>query len=81
MSILRNELPPDDPILDFVLMNTAALLVISGVLEGDVHQGEEIIKERGPGGGMWKEGVRKARWCIETGRALQELEKFIDFTS
>ena len=81
MSILRNELPPDDPILDFVLMNTAALLVISGVLEGNDHQGEEVIKERGPGGGMWKEGVRKARWCIETGRALQELEKFIDFTN
>jgi len=81
MSILRNELPPDDPILDFVLMNTAALLVISGVLEGDGYQGEEVIKERGPGGGMWKEGVRKARWCIETGRALQELEKFIDFTN
>ena len=81
MSILRNELPPDDPILDFVLMNTAALLVISGVLESDVNQGEEFIKERGPGGGLWKEGVRKARWCIETGRALQELEKFIEFTN
>jgi anthranilate phosphoribosyltransferase len=81
MSILRNELPPDDPILDFVLMNTAALLVISGVLESDVNQGEEFIEERGPGGGLWKEGVRKARWCIETGRALQELEKFIEFTN
>jgi anthranilate phosphoribosyltransferase len=73
------KLPKDDPILHFVLMNTAALLVISGVLDGD--GGEEAIKERGPGGGMWKEGVRKARWCIESGRALQELEKFIDFTN
>jgi anthranilate phosphoribosyltransferase len=79
MSILRNELSPDDPILHFVLMNTAALLVISGVLEGD--DGEDVIKERGPGGGMWKEGIRKARWCIESGKALQELERFIDFTN
>lgn len=78
MSMLRNELAPDDPILHFVLMNTAALLAISGILEGD--EGTDVIKERGPGGGMWKEGVRKARWCIESGRALQELEKFIDFT-
>ena len=78
MSILRNELPPDDPILHFVLMNTAAFLAISGVLEGD---GEDVIKERGPGGGRWKEGVRKARWCIESGKALQELEKYIDFTN
>ena len=81
VSILRNELPPDDPILHFVLMNTAALLVISGVLEGNVDDGEQVIRERGPGGGMWKEGVRKARWCIESGRALQELEKFIDVTN
>jgi anthranilate phosphoribosyltransferase len=81
MSILRNELPPDDPILRFVLMNTAALLVISGVLDGDSGEGDKVITERGPGGGMWKEGVRKARWCIESGRALQELEKFIDVTN
>ena len=81
MGILRNELPPDDPILHFVLMNTAALLVISGVLDGSASEGEEVIRERGPGGGMWKEGVRKARWCIESGRALEEVEKFIDVTN
>jgi anthranilate phosphoribosyltransferase len=33
MSILRNELPRDDPILEFVFMNVAALLVVSGVCE------------------------------------------------
>jgi anthranilate phosphoribosyltransferase len=60
-------------------MNTAAFLAISGVLDGD--DGEDVIKERGPGGVRWKEGVRKARWCIESGKALQELEKYIDFTN
>src|SRR5204863_3760660 len=65
MSILRNELPRDDPILDFVLMNVAALLVTSGVCEADTsdmgaRDSREVIQERGPGGGRWKEGVRRA---------------------
>ncbi|KMU76415.1 anthranilate phosphoribosyltransferase, variant [Coccidioides immitis RMSCC 3703] len=67
MSILRNELPRDDPILDFVLMNVAALIVTSGVCEADTSNmgpGDDgnVIKERGPGGLRWKEGVRRARW-------------------
>jgi anthranilate phosphoribosyltransferase len=81
MSILRNELRPDDPILDFVLLNTAALLVVSGVCEGDDCKTGEVIKERGAGGQRWKEGVRKARWCIESGQALSQLEKFIEATN
>lgn len=65
MAILRNELPADHPILHFVLMNVAALLVVSGICEGE---GEEVIVERGPGYGRWKEGVRRARWCVKSGR-------------
>jgi len=81
MSILRNELGPDHPILHFVLMNVAALLVVSGVCEADTCESGQVITERGPAGGRWKEGVKKARWCIESGRALQELEKFIELTN
>jgi anthranilate phosphoribosyltransferase len=82
MSILRNELRPDDPILDFVLLNTAALLVVSGVCEADdCLMGGEVITERGAGGQRWKEGVRRARWCIESGQALAQLEKFITATN
>lgn len=81
MSILRNELRPNDPILDFVLMNTAALLVISGVCEADDCKTGEVIKERGVGGQRWKEGLRKARWCIQSGQALSQLEKFIEATN
>ena len=81
MSILRNELKPDDPILDFVLLNTAALLVISGVCEGDECKTGKVVKERGAGGQRWKEGVRKARWCIESGQALLQLEKFVEATN
>ena len=81
MSILRNELRADDPILDFVLINTAALLVVSGACEADECRTGDVVKERGPGGQRWKEGVRKARWCIESGQALQQLERFIEATN
>ena len=79
--ILENKLRPDDPLLDFVLLNTAALLVVSGVCEGDDCSTGEVIKERGPGGQRWKEGVRKARWCIESSQALSQLKKFIEATN
>jgi anthranilate phosphoribosyltransferase len=81
MSILRNELRADDPILDFVLLNTAALLVVSGVCEADDCATGEVITERGAGGQRWKEGVRRARWCIESGQALAQFEKFIRATN
>jgi anthranilate phosphoribosyltransferase len=85
MKLLRNELKPDDPILDFVLINTGALLVVSGICDSDtssIGDGDDgnVITERGPGGGRWKEGVRRARWCIESGAALRELEKFSEVT-
>jgi anthranilate phosphoribosyltransferase len=81
MSILRNELGPDHPILHFVLINVAALLVVSGACEADTSESGKAVQERGPGGGRWKEGVRQARWCIESGKALRELEKFIEITN
>jgi anthranilate phosphoribosyltransferase len=86
MNILRNELPSDDPVLEFVLLNVAALLVVSGVCEAETsNMGPEddgqVIRERGPGGGRWKEGVRRARWAIQSGEALKCLEKFIEVTN
>ena len=81
--LLRNELPQDDPILDFVLMNTAALFVIAGVCDADTSDmghGDDgdVIRETGPGGLRWKEGVRRARWAIESGQALASLERYIE---
>ncbi|PLB55123.1 putative anthranilate phosphoribosyltransferase [Aspergillus steynii IBT 23096] len=86
MSILRNELPPDDPILTFVLMNVASLLVVSGICEAEtsnIGTGDngQVITERGPGGGRWKEGVRRARWAVESGAALESFEKFIQISN
>ncbi|KAJ5133650.1 hypothetical protein N7526_005015 [Penicillium atrosanguineum] len=86
MSILRNELPREDPILEFVLMNVAALLVTSGVCEAETSNmgpGDDgqVITERGPGGGRWKEGLRRARWAIESGSALKVFEQFIEVSN
>lgn len=86
MKILRNELPPNHPVLEFVLLNTACLLTVSGICEAETsHMGEGddgvVIKERGPGGLRWKEGLRRARWCVESGAALREWEGFVEATN
>ncbi|QIX02378.1 hypothetical protein AMS68_007895 [Peltaster fructicola] len=86
MQILKNELPDDDPVLHFVLLNTAALLTVSGVCEADTSSmgaGDDgkVNTERGPGGLRWKEGLRRARWCIKSGAALKQWDAFVDATN
>ncbi|KAI0834388.1 anthranilate phosphoribosyltransferase [Hypoxylon sp. FL0890] len=84
--LLQNELPSNDPILEFVLMNTAAFLVAAGVCEADsssMGPGDDgkVVRERGPGGGRWKEGVRRARWTIESGEAWRQWSAFAEVTN
>ncbi|KAI9734140.1 MAG: anthranilate phosphoribosyltransferase [Claussenomyces sp. TS43310] len=86
VSILQNRVPRDDPILEFVLMNTAALFVVSGLCEADTSDmghGDDgnVIRERGPGGGRWKEGVRRARWAVESGEAWKQWTRFVDVSN
>ena len=79
--ILLGKMPNNDAILSFVLMNAAALLVVSGVCEADISRaddGEDVITERGPGRGRWKEGVRRARWAIKSRKANEMWEKFVE---
>lgn len=84
MRLLRGELAPGHAVLDFVLMNAAALFAVAGICESEepsLATGKgEAIEERGPGGLRWKEGVRLARRAVESGRALQALESFVDAT-
>lgn len=85
-TLLEGGLEEGDPILDFVLMNTAALLVLSGICDADesaMGEGDDgkVITERGPGGMRWKEGVRRARWCIKSGGAMREWQNFIRITN
>ncbi|KAK3379238.1 glycosyl transferase [Lasiosphaeria ovina] len=84
--ILNGQLPDDDPILHFVLINTAALFVISGICEADTSNmghGDDgaVIQERGPGGGRWREGIRRARWAIKSGEAARQWAEFVDVTN
>ncbi|KAM7214492.1 Glycosyl transferase [Rhypophila decipiens] len=84
--ILNNQMQEDDPILHFVLINTAALFVVSGICEADTSDmghGDDgqVVKERGPGGGRWKEGVRRARWAITSGEAARQWAAFVDVTN
>lgn len=86
LDILHNRVADHDPILEFVLMNTAALFVVSGICEAeDSRMGAgddgQVITERGPGGGRWKEGVRRARWAVESGAALRQWEQFVEVTN
>ena len=86
MRMLRGDVPPDDPILHFVLINTAALLVISGICDADTSDmghGDDgqVITEVGPGGGRWKEGVRRAKWAITSGEAYRQWQAFVEVTN
>jgi anthranilate phosphoribosyltransferase len=86
MKMLRNELPEDDPVLHFVLLNVAALLTVAGICEAEessMGEGDDgdVVKERGPGGLRWKEGLRRARWCLSSGRALKEWDAFVKITN
>ncbi|KAH9865413.1 hypothetical protein J1614_008996 [Plenodomus biglobosus] len=86
MKILTGEVPPDDPILHFVYINTAALLVVSGICDADTSDmghGDDgkVITEVGPGGGRWKEGVRRAKWAIQSGEAYRQWLGFVEVTN
>ncbi|KAI5370825.1 Putative glycosyl transferase, family 3, anthranilate phosphoribosyl transferase [Septoria linicola] len=86
MQMLRGQRPDDDPVLHFVLLNTAALITLSGVCDADssnMGHGDDgkVIQERGPGGLRWKEGLRRAIWCLKSGEALRQWEAFVDVTN
>ncbi|CAK7201763.1 anthranilate phosphoribosyltransferase [Sporothrix eucalyptigena] len=82
--ILNNQRPVDDPLLSFVFINTAALMVVAGLTEpGDASAPEdpEFITERGPGGLHWKEGVRQARLAVSSGEARKQWKLFVEATN
>ncbi|KYK58588.1 anthranilate phosphoribosyltransferase [Drechmeria coniospora] len=84
--ILCGELPEEDPLMDFVLINTAALFVVSGICEADTSDmghGDDgkVETERGPAGQRWKEGIRRARWAIKSGQAWEQWNAFVDVTN
>ena len=86
MRLLEGKLGRDDPILQVVLMNAAAMLVVSGICEAersDMGDGDDgaVLEERGPAKGRWKEGVRRAQWAIDSGAALRSLKAFTEVSN
>lgn len=87
MRLLEGNLGEDETaILQVVLMNAAAMLVVSGICEADSSQMGEgddgtVLTERGPGEGRWKEGVRRARWAVKSGTALKSLKAFTEISN
>ncbi|KAH6696788.1 anthranilate phosphoribosyltransferase [Plectosphaerella plurivora] len=84
--ILSGQVADNDPILEFVLMNAAALFVTAGLCEAETSNmgpGDDgnVITERGPGGERWKEGLRRARWAVKSGEALRQWNAFVDITN
>lgn len=84
--VLCGELAQDDPLIEFILINTAALLVTSGICEADTSDmgtGDDgrVVTERGPAGQRWKEGVRRARWAINSSEAWKQWQAFVDVTN
>lgn len=73
LQLLSNQLDRENPTLNFVLMNAAALLVISGICD---RESGAVIQEIGPGEGRWKEGMRRARKVLEDGKVLKSLEQY-----
>ncbi|KAE8388495.1 glycosyl transferase [Aspergillus alliaceus] len=64
-------------------VNEDAKLLVDILHGSQIGHGEhgKDIPERGPGGCQWKEGLRRARWCIHSGEALRSLEAYIRATS
>ncbi|TVY53188.1 Anthranilate phosphoribosyltransferase [Lachnellula cervina] len=85
--MMSGELSDDDPVLHFVLMNVTALFVVAGLCDDDTetskirsYHSKQVIQATGPGGGRWKEGLRRARLALESGFALKSLNQYIENT-
>lgn len=85
VDVISGRLPKDDPLLNFVLLNTAAFFVIAGICDDDMVTGRftepgDILIETGPVGGRWQDGMRRARIALESGLAIVSLKQYIETT-
>lgn len=71
--LLKGGMPKGDPIMDFVLCNAAALVAVTGVVEGDEELGEDGIMR----GSLWKNAVETAMEGITSGESLTSWERFL----
>ncbi|RPB25897.1 anthranilate phosphoribosyltransferase [Terfezia boudieri ATCC MYA-4762] len=87
--LLKGQIPATGPssetaILDFVILNTAALCVVAGVVPSATQKGsrwidEEEVDEDGYAvGRKWREGVEMVRIGVQSGRAWAAWEEFVE---
>lgn len=73
-SLLGGGMKAGDPIMDFVLCNTAALIAIAGVVEGTTVIGQDGIMR----GTLWTNAVEEAKRAISSGESWRCWERFVD---
>jgi len=88
--LLKGEIDPDSnadtedrAILDFVIANTAALLVVAGVTDtrpGETWLDEEDVVAGVVVGGRWIDAVNLVKQGIRSGRAWLSWQEFVDWT-
>ena len=88
--LLKGEIDPDSnadtddrAILDFVIANTAALLVVAGVTDtrlGETWLDEEDVDAGVVVGGRWIDAVNLVKQGIRSGRAWLSWQEFVDWT-
>ena len=88
--LLRGEIDPDSnsdtnerAILDFVIANTAAVLVVAGVTDtrpGETWLDEENVDAGVVVGGRWIDAVNLVKQGIRSGRAWLAWQEFVDWT-
>ncbi|KAJ2891783.1 anthranilate phosphoribosyltransferase [Zalerion maritima] len=85
--ILAGDMDDEDPILHFVLINAAAMLAISGCCEETTEEANvrgipgDVITKTGPGGLRLKEGVRRAKYAVNSGLAKKQWDGFVRITN
>jgi len=72
--LLGGKMQKGDPIMDFVLCNAAALVAVTGVVEGDEVLGEEGVMR----GSLWKIAAEKAMEGIISGECSRSWERFVE---
>jgi anthranilate phosphoribosyltransferase len=70
--LLAGRMKRGHPILDFVLVNAAALVAVTGAVEGEEELGEDGVMR----GSLWKNAVNKAVEGIQSGESYRCWEKF-----
>ncbi|KAF8249281.1 anthranilate phosphoribosyltransferase [Wilcoxina mikolae CBS 423.85] len=72
--LLGGKMQVGEPIMDFVLGNAAALIAVSGAVEGESQVGADGVVR----GTLWKNAVQRALYGIHSGESWRCWERFVE---